>query len=71
MSANKSPSIWCRMFGCKTCVPAGGEMAGLPQSHCYYCGMRTSFAAEYCQEYSEPLQKAHVGFLIARIWDRL
>lgn len=32
-----SPSWWCRLFGCKTY----GPYYGMPQSHCWYCGMKT------------------------------
>lgn len=35
-----SPSWWCRLFGCKTT----GPYYGMPQSHCWNCGMKTGYA---------------------------
>lgn len=35
-----SPKWWCRWFGCRTT----GPYYGMPQSHCWRCGMRTGYA---------------------------
>lgn len=40
MKELRSPSMWCRLFGCQTF----GPYYGMPQSHCWNCGMKTRYA---------------------------
>ena len=49
-----SRSLWCRWFGCISCVPARGYYRGMPQSHCYNCGAKTWGAADFCEDHVEP-----------------
>lgn len=38
----QSPYWWCRLFGCKKF----GPYYGMPQSHCWNCGMKTGYARQ-------------------------
>lgn len=44
LSKMVSKNPWCRVFGCQNFVPSGGGYPGLPQSHCYRCGLVNSNA---------------------------
>lgn len=52
MKQNKliSPNPTCRRIGCQTTVPSDGGYPGMPQSHCYRCGMKTCYAADWVKE---------------------
>lgn len=46
--------IKCSVFGHQFCVPKGGAMAGLPQSHCYRCGKKGFCADKNASEWEIP-----------------
>lgn len=54
MNPLRSPSLMCRIFGCKTF----GPYYGMPQAHCWGCGTRTSFAQAGEPEFVEPARVA-------------
>lgn len=49
----KSKNAICRVHGCLNHVPSYGWYRGLPQAHCYRCGMKTNMASSGCPDYSE------------------
>ena len=50
-----SPNPTCRRVGCQSCVPPQGHYAGLPQSHCPRCGMKTGHAVDRCPDFVTPI----------------
>lgn len=52
----KSPNPTCRRIGCQDYVPCYGGYPGMPQAHCYRCGMITSNAVAFCEDFVEPIE---------------
>lgn len=70
----KSPSLWCRWWGCIGYVPARGYYPGLPQSHCYDCGTRQCGAMEGCPDWKEPHDPTlwtWLGHALVKLEDRI
>jgi hypothetical protein len=40
----------CKKYGCIKY----GSYYGMPQAHCRRCGLKTSFAADFCEDRIEP-----------------
>ena len=61
-----SPNPICRRWGCQEHVPPSGYYSGMPQSHCYRCGMRTGCAAQPCADFVEPIGETWLDRLLVK-----
>lgn len=61
---------FCRHWGCIPYVPgwSGSEYAGLPQSHCYRCGMRQPGAASGVPDYCDPLSTRFMDKMLMKLF---
>jgi hypothetical protein len=63
---------FCRRWGCIDHVPAGGGYPGLPQSHCYRCGMINGHADKYrypsLPDYDEPIGATFTDKMLMKLF---